>query len=128
MIEVSKALPVGSQPIAESTAQSVGIRKFSTAIRMQVIELRRQKVSGSEIAKQLGVSRSFVYSCLRQRKGVSGRALPRPKELRVKSESPQVPKGSLTEKAKIVFPSGIFLEMPMGSIKAELIKILSEVG
>ena len=130
MSEQIRVLPTGHQPIAECKQKPmpVSFRKSTTSMQMQASGLRRQGVSVCEIAEQLGVSRSLVYIWLRTKKVVRRKVVPQPKRLRIKAETTTtMPSESSSGRAKIVFPSGIALEMPVASLSGEFIRVLSEI-
>ncbi len=90
-------------------------------MKCEAKKLRVKGIFVRKIAEKFGVSTVLVYSWLRQG-AMLGQEMPPPKQLRIRPEA-----GKSNENARIVFASGIALEIPVNQVNKDLLQTLCEV-
>ncbi len=118
-----KQLPNGNAAIGQSRSRQTHKKSTMTRARMksEAKKLRIKGVFVRKIAERFGVSTVLVYSWLRQETTL-GQVMSPPKQLRIRPEA-----GKVNENARIVFASGIALEIPLSQVDKNLLQNLCEV-
>ena len=107
--------------------------RFPKAIKKRVSELSKLGISVSTLAISFGVSRSLVYQWLKiDKKKASAGLLP--KRLRIKEDSINRKDPLFESKiinpsfGRLIFRSGIQLELSIQSIDVQFLNLLNELG